>query len=99
MKKQIKKNINQRYLFDQQEKKRLVLKSITQNLKFSTNIRWKIQKKFFPLSANSSLTRIKNRCILTGRSRSVSRFFKLSRIQFRKLASEGSLPGLAKSSW
>jgi small subunit ribosomal protein S14 len=99
MKKQIKKNINQRYLFNQQEKKRLILKSIMHNLHFSTTIRWKTQKKIFSLSANSSITRIKNRCILTGRSRSVYRFFKLSRIQLRKLASDGSLPGLSKHSW
>lgn len=99
MKKQKKKNINQRYLFDQQEKKRLILKAIIQNFYFSPSIRWKIQKKYFLLSANSSITRIKNRCILTGRSRSVYRFFKLSRIQLRKLASEGCLPGLSKYSW
>lgn len=99
MKKQIKKNINQRYLFDQQEKQRLILKSITQNRILPTNIRWKIQKKFLPLLANSSVTRIKNRCLLTGRSRSISRFFKVSRLQLRKLASEGKLPGLSKYSW
>ena len=99
MKKQIKKNINQRYLFNQHEKQRLILKSITQNLNFKTNIRWKMQIKFIKLSKNSSVTRIKNRCILTGRARSVSRFFKLSRIQLRQLASEGLLPGLSKASW
>lgn len=99
MKKQIKKNINQRYLFKNEEKKRLVLKSIAQNLNLEKKIRWKIQKKLIKLSNNSSVTRIKNRCIITGRSRSVYRFFKLSRIQLRKLASEGSLPGLSKYSW
>lgn len=99
MKKQIKKNINQRYLFDKHEKKRLILKAITQNINLSTTVRWKVQKKFYPLSSNSSITRIKNRCIITGRSRSVYRFFKLSRIQLRKLASTGHLPGLSKTSW
>lgn len=99
MKKQIKKNINQRNLFKNNEKKRLILKSITNNLQFEKKIRWKLQKKLFEFSNNSSLTRIKNRCILTGRSRSVYRFFKLSRIQFRKLASEGCLPGVSKYSW
>lgn len=99
MKKQIKKSINQRYLFNTTEKQRLILKSITQNLNFPTHIRWKIQKKFHPLSSNSSVTRIKNRCVITGRPRSVYRFFKLSRIQLRQLASNGSLPGLFKTSW
>jgi len=99
MKKQIKKNINQRNLFKINEKKRLILKSITNNLQFEKKIRWTIQKKLLSFSNNSSMTRIKNRCILTGRSRSVYRFFKLSRIQLRKLASEGFLPGVSKYSW
>jgi len=68
-------------------------------LNFERNLRWKVQKKFDTISNNSSLTRIKNICILTGRSRSVYRFFKLSRIQFRKLASQGRLPGVSKYSW
>lgn len=99
MKKQIKKNINQRKFFKTNEKKRLILKSIINNLNFEKKIRWKIQKKLIKFSNNSSLTRIKNRCILTGRSRSVYRLFKLSRIQLRKLASNGSLPGVSKYSW
>lgn len=99
MKKQIKKNIKQRYLFQQNEKQRLILKAVAQNLKFENQIRWKIQKKLIKFSNNSSVTRIKNRCIITGRSRSVYRLFKVSRIQLRKLASEGSLPGIAKYSW
>jgi small subunit ribosomal protein S14 len=99
MQKQIKKNINQRYSFKDKEKKRLILKAITQNLNLEKNIRWKTQKKFITIPNISSLTRIKNRCILTGRSKSVYRFFKLSRIQLRKLASEGFLPGVSKYSW
>lgn len=99
MKKQIKKNITQRYLFQKNEKQRLILKAITQNTQFEKKTRWKIQQKFFNLSNNSSVTRIKNRCIITGRSRSIYRLFKMSRIQLRKLASEGALPGLSKYSW
>jgi small subunit ribosomal protein S14 len=99
MQKKKKKNINQRYSFKDKEKKRLILKAITQNLNLEKNIRWKTQKKFITIPNISSLTRIKNRCILTGRSKSVYRFFKLSRIQLRKLASEGFLPGVSKYSW
>ena len=99
MKKQIKKNITQRYLFQQNEKQRLILKAITQNLILENTLRWKTQKKLLQSSNTGSVTRIKNRCIITGRARSVYRFFKLSRIQLRKLASEGFLPGLSKYSW
>ena len=43
--------------------------------------------------------RIKNRCALTGRPRAYHRYFGLSRIMLRELASWGKIPGLKKSSW
>jgi len=51
------------------------------------------------LPRNSSPTRIRNRCELTGRPRAVYRKFKLSRIKLRELASNGQIPGMVKSSW
>ena len=44
-------------------------------------------------------TKVNNRCVVTGRVRSVSRFLKHSRIVLRKNASEGLYPGISKSSW
>ena len=99
MQKKIKKNIKQRYLFKNLEKKRLVLKIILKNLNIKKDLRWKLQQKWFFFNQNSSLTRIKNLCTLTGRSKSVYRLFKMSRIQLRKLTSEGFLPGVSKYSW
>lgn len=96
MKKQIKKNINQRYSFQKFEKKRLILKSITQNLHLKKMLRWSLQTKFLTFPLKSSLTHIKNKCILTGRSRSIHRLFKMSRLQLRKWASYGFLPGVSK---
>ncbi|MCL0041172.1 type Z 30S ribosomal protein S14 [Dehalococcoidia bacterium] len=43
--------------------------------------------------------RHRNRCRLCGRPRAYLRYFELCRICFRKLASEGHLPGVRKSSW
>ena len=40
-----------------------------------------------------------NRCELCGRPRAYIRMFGLCRICFRKLALEGQLPGVRKSSW
>jgi len=51
------------------------------------------------LPRNSSPTRLKNRCIETGRSRGYMRQFGLSRIAFREHASRGEIPGVIKSSW
>ncbi|MFO0840041.1 MAG: type Z 30S ribosomal protein S14 [Phycisphaerae bacterium] len=40
-----------------------------------------------------------SRCQLCGRSRAVYRKFKICRLCFRKLASEGRIPGVRKASW
>lgn len=51
------------------------------------------------LPKNSSPTRLKNRCELTGRPRGYMRKFNMSRIAFRELAHKGQLPGVKKASW
>ncbi|MBO4439905.1 MAG: type Z 30S ribosomal protein S14 [Spirochaetaceae bacterium] len=44
-------------------------------------------------------TRKYNRCRVCGRPRGYLRKFQMCRVCFRKLASEGLLPGVTKSSW
>lgn len=48
---------------------------------------------------NSSPIRLRNRCQFTGRSRGFLRKFKLSRLCFREMASQGLIPGVVKASW
>ncbi len=59
----------------------------------------RIQFELARLPANSSPTRLNNRCAVTGRSRAYIRKFGLSRITFREMAHRGFLPGVTKSSW
>ena len=51
------------------------------------------------LPRDASPTRTVNRCQVSGRRRAFLRRFKLSRIAFRELASNGMIPGVTKSSW
>lgn len=51
------------------------------------------------LPRNSSPSRRKNRCVLSGRPKAYMRDFGISRIEFRELANEGKIPGIKKSSW
>ena len=51
------------------------------------------------LPRNSSSSRVRNRCVLTGRGRGVYEKYGLCRQMFRKLALEGKLPGVRKASW
>jgi ribosomal protein S14 len=43
--------------------------------------------------------RLHNRCSICGRPRAYYRQFGLCRLHLRKLAHEGMLPGVLKSSW
>ena len=51
------------------------------------------------LLSHSSFTKTRSICFLTGRSRSVYRFFKLSRLKIRSYAAAGHFVGLSKASW
>ena len=51
------------------------------------------------LPRDASPVRTVNRCQMSGRRRAFIRRFKLSRIAFRELASNGMIPGVTKSSW
>lgn len=51
------------------------------------------------LPRNSSPVRLRNRCALTGRPRAYYRKFGLCRIELRRLALEGKIPGIRKASW
>jgi small subunit ribosomal protein S14 len=55
--------------------------------------------KMAELPRNANPTRVRNRCMLTGRSRAYYRKFKLSRVMLRELGNKGLIPGLTKSSW
>ncbi|XLT13600.1 hypothetical protein HN51_059290 [Arachis hypogaea] len=52
-----------------------------------SDMRDKLRYKLSKLPRNSSFARVRNRCISTGRPRSVYEFFRISRIVFRGLAS------------
>jgi small subunit ribosomal protein S14 len=51
------------------------------------------------LPRNASPVRLRNRCALSGRPRGYIRYFGISRIDFRELASKGMIPGVKKASW
>ena len=89
-----KRNLHLKY-----ETKRLEYKSILNDLSLPKQLRYNFTVLLNKLPRNSSQVRIKNRCIITGRSHSVLRICKLSRIKFRELASQGLLMGITKSCW
>ena len=80
-------------------KKRDNLKKIIKNKKLPLEDRFAAQLKLAKIPRNSSKTRIRNRCEITGRPHGFYRKLKISRIALRDLASNGKIPGMTKSSW
>ena len=95
----INKNNRRIKLSEKFYKKRKELKKIIMNKKLPLEERFKAQQKLSKLPRNSSKTRIRNRCQVTGRPHGVYRKLKISRIALRKLSLEGKIPGMIKSSW
>ena len=58
-----------------------------------------LYKKFEKIPKNSSPSRQRNRCWVTGRSRGFYKDFGLSRHVLREMGNDGLIPGLKKSSW
>nr|YP_009579053.1 ribosomal protein S14 [Vischeria stellata]QBK36842.1 ribosomal protein S14 [Vischeria stellata] len=88
-----------RFLFFKYEKIRLVLKVIIKNTSVDINIRQKAFLALLKLPKRSSIVRLRNRCVFTGRSRFILSSFSMSRLMLRKLSFEGFIPNLQKSSW
>jgi len=79
--------------------KRARLKAIAIDRDAPPEERFTAQLRLSELPRNSSVTRVRNRCSITGRPRGYYRKFKLSRVALRELASAGQIPGMVKSSW
>ncbi len=79
--------------------KRAELKETIRSPHSSWEQREEAKAKLQSLPANSSATRIRNRCFLTGRARSYYRKFGLGRSMVRLKALQGLLPGVTKASW
>jgi small subunit ribosomal protein S14 len=75
------------------------LKAVARNKELAMEDRFAAALKLAELPRNSSKTRVRNRCAMTGRPRGFYRKLKMSRIALRELGSKGMIPGLVKSSW
>jgi len=95
----IEKNKRRRKLTKKFASRRAKLKAIVQDKNLPVEERFAATLKLAELPRNSSATRIRNRCELTGRPRAYYRKHRLSRIALRELGSKGMIPGLVKSSW
>lgn len=95
----IEKNNRRKLLVKRAENRRRALKKIISSKETHIEDRIMATLKLAEMPRNSSSTRVRNRCLLTGRPRGYHRKFGLSRIALRDLGSSGLIPGIIKSSW
>src|SRR3974390_2628033 len=92
----IKKNNRRRKMAKKFANRRAKLKALAQDKKLPMEERFAATLKLAELPRNSSRTRVRNRCELTGRPRAFYRKHRLSRIALRELGSKSPIPRLVK---
>ncbi len=80
----------------EEKRQKMVDKYAEKRRRLKAEGKWEELQK---LPRDASPVRLHNRCNLTGRPRGYMRKFGISRVIFRKMALEGKIPGVRKSSW
>ena len=95
----IQRELKRAKLVARYEKRRAELRAIIKNVNSSDEERMAAQAKLNSLPRDSSPSRQRNRCSITGRPHGVYRKFGLGRNKLRESAMKGEIPGLTKASW
>jgi small subunit ribosomal protein S14 len=95
----VNRNERVKKLVKQYATRRQLLKDVANDESLPLEERFDARLKLAQLPRNTSATRIRNRCEITGRPRAYYRKLRMSRIALRDLGSNGLIPGLVKSSW
>ena len=95
----IERDLKRRRMAKKFASKRARLKALIADENTPEDEKFEAVLKLAELPRNSSTTRHRNRCAVTGRPRGVYRKLKMSRIALRQMGSDGKIPGLVKSSW
>jgi small subunit ribosomal protein S14 len=93
------RNIHRKALCEKYKAQRDSLRARSLDLKLTLDERMEARAALSLLPANSSPTRVKNRCQITGRSHAYIRKFGICRTVLRRMAHAGFLPGVTKASW
>lgn len=86
-------------LVEQYAAKRAEYKAVLIDQNASFDEKMEAQRQLQTLPRDSSRSRGRNRCRITGRPHGVFRKFGLCRNKLREAAMRGDIPGLVKASW
>jgi small subunit ribosomal protein S14 len=95
----INRDLKRQALVKKYAARRAALQAIIDDQSQSEEARFQARVKLQALPRNSSPSRLRNRCEVTGRPRGTFRKFGLARNKLREAAMRGEIPGLVKASW
>ena len=95
----VNRDVKRKKLVAKHATKRAELKKIISSPSSSYEDKIAAAEKLQKLPRDSSPSRVRNRCELTGRSRGVYAKFGLGRNKLREATMRGDVPGLRKASW
>lgn len=95
----IAREVKRKKLVKKYEAKRKALKEAIRNPNTSLDDKESAIISLQKMPRNSSSSRVRNRCNLTGRPHGFYRKFGLSRNKLREATMRGDVPGLVKASW
>lgn len=95
----VQRELKRERLINKYSEKRQSLKAIIMNPESSIEEKMDAQTQLQKLPRDSSQSRLRRRCKITGRPHGFYRKFGLSRNKLREAAMRGDVPGLVKASW
>lgn len=95
----INRDIKRAKLVEKFSAKRAALKATINDQSLSDEDRYQARLQLQALPRNANPTRMRNRCVVTGRARGVYSKFGLARHKLREMAMRGEVPGITKASW
>lgn len=93
------RDMKRRQMFKEHEVERTSLRMIKKSDILPSGVRQKAAEDLHKLPLNSSITRVRNRCVLTDRGRGLVGRFRVSRMMFRYFAEKGLIAGVQKAQW
>lgn len=95
----IAREVKRKKLVDKYAAKREMLKKLIVDSSASDDDRMSAELKLQKLPRDSSASRLRNRCNITGRPHGYYRKFGLGRNKLRESVMRGDVPGVTKASW
>ena len=97
--KMVRRDQRRRECVARHEGDRLRLKAILKNRILPEHLQSRARQDLSAQPRDACISRVRNRCVLTGRGRGVVRDYRLNRMKFRQFADFGMLAGVTRSSW